>query len=173
MKITKEISELIDSIANQANSIRRKAFFYLAFGITSAFFIGWHWVNMDQQTVWIVVKVIILALPILIWFLFCHVTKQLIELPQAFEMLEEAGQEGIALIQGLSHSSNTKNQSKAGMSKIFQLVKMLRNPEIFEFVIDSVKGIAILMNPLLLFALLASSVVIFLYALIALFLLIF
>jgi hypothetical protein len=50
---------------------------------------------------------------------------------------------------------------------------MLRDPEIFEFVMDSVKGIAIIMNPLLLFALLGASVCIFIFAVIALLIIIF
>ena len=165
-----ELLKIDTSISLLASSIERKVFYFLFIGILSSIAIGWQWIDIDNLSFWSAAKISLLALPIIIWFIFWQVIQQLTSLPETMEELKDTGKNSIELLRSFSTDSLAPKNT---FRRVFGIIRTLRNPEIIHSVLACVKGLAILMNPLLLFALFLSCCAILLFAFIALIVLIF
>ncbi len=166
-----EILDIASSISHLASSIERKVFYVLLIGIFSTITIAWQWLDFSHLSPWSAIKASILLLPIILWFTFWQVVQQLTTLPEALEDIKETSSDSIQLFN--SFSPNSPSSPKNIFSRVFRLIKTLRDPEIIQSVLACVKGLTLLMNPLLLFTLFLSFCAIFLFVIIALLILIF
>ena len=164
------LQNIAQKIAHIATSLETKVFYFLCCAVVAASFLAWLWLDFSQFGFLFSVKVFLLTVPILCWFLFWLLLKQLIGLPEQVLELKDLGQNSINTIANIQQGTANK---KNIFSNLFQLITTLREPEILETLLLCTKGIGWIINPLAWLVLLLSALFLFSYIFIAIILLIF
>ncbi len=164
---TEKLMRVANTIAAIATGLEKKIFYFLLVGITSSVTIAWYWVDFNALSFGTGLKILLLSLPVLIWFLLWNLIKQLTELPQNLSELKEVGEQSISLISNLNQTQE-KTPKKSIISGLFRLIKTIREPEIFESILVCTKGLTLLVNPISFVALILSTISIIILTFIAL-----
>lgn len=163
---TDKLMKIANTVANTAITIEKKVFYFLLIAIVCASTIAWHWLDFTALlSIGSFVKIILLCLPILLWFSLWRLVKQLTQLPENLVELSSAGEQSLSLVSNLN---TEKNSQKSLISNLFSLIKTIREPEIFENIVLCTKGLVLLTNPLSFVALLASAFLIIIFIFVAL-----
>lgn len=164
---TEKLMRVANTIAAIAISIEKKVFYFLIIGIASIATIAWHWIDFSTLSFGLALKILMLSLPVLFWFLLWNLVKQLTELPQNLVELKEVGAESLSLVSNLNQTQK-KTPKKSVIASLFRLVKTIREPEIFERIFVCAKGLTLLVNPISFIALILSALAIIIFIFIAL-----
>jgi len=165
-----KLHNIAQKIASIATSIETKVFYFLGFAVFAASFLAWQWFDFNQFNFVFFIKAFLLIIPILCWFLFWLLLKQLIGLPEQVAELKNLGKNSINTIANIQQGTANR---KSILSHLFQLITTLREPEILDTLLLCSKGIAWIINPLAWFVLLLSALFLFSYIFITIILLIF
>lgn len=173
MALNTDLQPLLTTVANIAASMQKTVFYWLLLGLVSVALLAWQWLDFTSNIVWLTVQALVLIVPLLVWFFFYTVISQLTELP---ELVQQTKADGLALLAGVKQAKQSK-QPKAqptGMfGRLWQLIKLLRHGDNVFVIIEAVKGVALLVNPLFAVLIALSGGVLLLFALFALLTLVF
>jgi len=139
-----KLQNIASKIANIATGLETKVFYFLSVATLSTILVTWQWLDFSPIGFVLILKIVLLALPALCWFLFWLLIKELTGLPEQVSELKNLGQASINTIANIRQGT-AKKKSGAGW----------------------------LINPFTWFALLFSALVIFGYILVAILTLIF
>ena len=165
-----KLQNIASKIANIATGLETKVFYFLSVATLSTILVTWQWLDFSPIGFVLILKTVLLALPVLCWFLFWLLIKELTGLPEQVSELKNLGQTSINTIANIRQGTAKK---KSIFGHLFQLISTLREPEILETLLLCSKGAGWLINPFTWFALLFSALVIFGYILVAILTLIF
>jgi hypothetical protein len=144
-----------------AESLHNKLRFFVLLGAGACMLLAFTAFDIDSPWWWNSVKVGMFMIPSFIWLLVLLVLKQLKETP---ELVSESlgGDDG--LVQDLKSVSL---DSPVGLRSLYSSVRAFRQEEGFEAVFDSISGIGLIINPLFAFIAFFAMAILFLFILIA------
>ena len=119
----------------------------LAGGVLACASLGLQMISYSDSTWWWVLLALMLGLPLLIWMLVWYSLSQLRQAPELVSTLAEQPN-GV-----LSSLSDMDSVRQEGLRGLYQTVRLFREQDGMDTVIDSIGGAAVLANPF--FALLA------------------
>lgn len=140
------LGEWVDDVAQVAQKLESFVGWVLLLGVVCLISIGIKFYSPDAQSWWTFVSVGVLALPVLVWFIFWRIIKQLVDAPG--EMADLAKDENSPLGSAMLGLRSGSYKKPKGIFSLLGSVRELRKTDGFDAVFDTVSGIALLANPL-------------------------
>ena len=147
MPVRANITELFENVAKVAENVQRKLSYLLVFGVFATAYLGYELVSASMPLWWNIVKVVLVALPLLIWFFVWMVLGDLVQAPGT---IAELASNESDLVPKLKSLNENRPKNLTGM---FSAIRTLHDDEDLGVLFSSVASISIIANPL--FAILA------------------
>lgn len=167
MTAPKQVEVVAQRIGSIADSLHNKLRYFVLLGALACALLAFAAFDIDSSWWWNALKVIAFMVPALIWFLVILVLKQLIETP---ELVSQSLHREDGLVQSMKSGSL---QKPSGLRGLYSSVRAFQQEEGFEAVFDSISGIGLIINPFFAFIAFFALAVLFLFILIAPFVLLF
>lgn len=167
MSASKQVEVVAQGIGSIADSLHRNLRYFVLLGALACALLAFTAFDIDSSWWWNALKVMVIMIPALIWLLVLMVLKQLVETP---ELVSQSLHSEDGFIQNLKNGSIEK---PSGLRGLYSSVRAFQQEEGFEAVFDSISGIGLIINPLFAFIAFLAMAVLFLFILIAPFVLLF
>lgn len=148
------LSEWVQQVAVVATKLEFMVTTVLLIAACSVAAIGFKLYTPDGLLWWNIVKIGVFVLPLLVWFVFWTVIRQLVDAPQ--EMAEIATYDDNAIGSALVQMREVSFKEPKGVFSLLSSVRQLRKTDGLEMVFDTVSGIALLANPVFALAVVVS-----------------
>ncbi len=140
MQAHSDIVDFFERIANIAQSAQRKVSYLLVAGLLATAYLGFELVSAASPLWWNILKVILVATPVLIWCFVWSVLGGLTQAPVAVANLASGQSE-------LIHELKSINEPRS-LRGLFSAVRAFRREEGFGVLFDAVSGIGMIASPL-------------------------
>ena len=148
------LGQWVQQVAALASKLEFMVTTVLAIGFCSVVAIGFKLYTPEGLLWWNIVKIGIFAIPLLIWFVFWSVIRQLVDAPQ--EMAEIATDDNNAIGSTFAQMRAVSFKEPKGVFSLLSSARQLRKSGGFEMVFETVSGIALLANPVFALAVVLS-----------------
>jgi hypothetical protein len=152
------VAERIGSIAD---STQRKCRYFVLIGAVASAVLAFYAFSIDSLWWWNALKMGVLLLPAIIWCVVLLVLNQLKEAP---ELISQLVNDDSGLVENI-HNFSLKEPD--GLRGLFSTVKAFKQEEGFEVVFDTISGIGLIINPFFAFLAFLAMTILFLFILIA------
>ena len=148
------LNEWVQQVAVVATKLEFMVTAVLLIGACSVAAIGSKLYTPDGLLWWNIIKIGVFVLPLLIWFVFWTVIRQLVDGPQ--EMAEIATDDDNVIGSTFEQMREISFKEPKGVFSLLRSVRQLRKTDGLEMVFDTVSGIALLANPIFALAVVLS-----------------
>jgi hypothetical protein len=148
------LGDWVQQVADVATKLEFMVTAVLLMGVCSVAAIGFKLYTPEGLLWWNIIKISVFALPLLIWFVFWTVIRQLADAPQ--EMAEIATGKDNAIGSTFAQMREVSFKEPKGVFSLLTSVRQLRKTNGLEMVFDTVSGIALLANPIFALAVVLS-----------------
>ena len=159
------LSQLIDRIADIANSVQTKLNWFLGFGVVASAVLVRELYSNESALWWNTVKCGLVVLPVLVWVGVWLVLNQLREAPQLVAELAN-DDEGV-----FANLSDLNLKEPNGLRGVYRTIREFREEDGLDVIFDTLSGIALIANPLFFIAAFLSIILISMLIIIAPFML--
>ena len=140
MQARSDITDFFEQIANVAQSAQRKVSYLLGVGVLATAYLGFELVTPESSFWWNIVKVLLVSIPVLIWWFVWSILGGLTKAPAAVAHLASGESELVPQLKSINKPGTLRG--------LFSAVRAFRREEGFGVLFEAVSGIGITANPL-------------------------
>jgi len=140
LNILREFEDLLSSTADIANSLKRKMGLFALVGLVASASLAWLLYSPDSSLTWNFFKCALVLLPAIVICFVWHTLGNVVDAPN--QLSDLADEEGL-----LNDLKTLKLQKPKSFRGLVSTIRTIRNDEHLGSVIETVGGIALLVNP--------------------------
>jgi len=142
LDIQNNITEVLERLANFANTLQKKIRWFVLFGLIVSVYLAWQAYSIDSALWWNIAKCSLVMLPSLLWAFVWSVLGQLDEAPSLAAGLTAKNDGVFASLQ------NPDLTAKTGLKGALATLKAFREEDGLWITLDTIGNVSLLANPL-------------------------